>query len=103
MSDRVASTRPAGIRKATVVNKPAGVRLVWVGVVLLIILRQDFWFWDDPTLVWGALPVGLAWQVGISIAAAVLWYAATRVAWPKEEVFPAQPSAPSRSARGRGR
>jgi hypothetical protein len=67
-------------------NKRSGTRLIWAGVVLLILLRQDFWFWHDPALVLGVLPVGLAWQIGISIAAALLWYTATRIAWPAEIV-----------------
>ncbi len=70
------------------IKKPTtGTRLIWTGVVLLIILRQDIWFWNDPSLVLGIFPVGLAWQIGISIAAAMLWYTATRIAWPIEEVF----------------
>ena len=65
-----------------------GSRLIWAGVCLLIILRQDVWFWNDPALVLGILPIGLAWHVGISIAAALLWLTATRIAWPADEVYP---------------
>jgi hypothetical protein len=65
-----------------------GSRLIWTGVVLLIILRQDLWFWNDPALVLGILPIGLAWHVGISVAAALLWLAATRIAWPVDDVYP---------------
>lgn len=64
----------------------SGHRLIWIGVVVLIVLRQDHWFWDDPSLVAGILPIGLAWQVAISIAAALLWYTATRIAWPADPV-----------------
>ena len=66
-------------------NKTSGHRLIWAGVVLLIILRQDSWFWNDPALVLGMFPVGLAWQIGVSIAAAMLWYVATRIAWPVDD------------------
>lgn len=65
----------------------SGTKLIWIGVVVLIALRQDLWFWNDPSLVLGILPIGLAWQIGISIAAAALWYTATRIAWPAEESY----------------
>jgi hypothetical protein len=79
-------------------NKTSGTRLIWAGVVLLILLRQDIWFWHDPALVLGILPVGLAWQIGISIAAALLWYTATRIAWPAEIVTAATPAATNATA-----
>jgi hypothetical protein len=62
-----------------------GTRIIWVGVITLIVLRQDLWFWNDPSLVFGILPIGLAWQILISIAAAILWFAATKIAWPADE------------------
>jgi hypothetical protein len=78
------------MRKRRSSSRPVwGSRLIWAGVFLLIILRQDLWFWNDPALVLGILPIGLAWHVGISIAAALLWLAATRIAWPADEVYPA--------------
>jgi hypothetical protein len=66
-------------------NLRRGTRIIWIGVIVLIILRQDLWFWNDPSLVFGILPVGLAWQVVISIAAAILWMVATKIAWPADE------------------
>lgn len=57
-------------------------RLVWGLVAALAVLHQDFWAWNDPTLVAGAVPVGLAWQVGVSVAAAGVWWLVTRYAWP---------------------
>jgi hypothetical protein len=62
-----------------------GTRIIWIGVIVLIILRQDLWFWNDPSLVFGILPIGLAWQIAISIGAAILWLAATKIAWPADE------------------
>jgi hypothetical protein len=64
-----------------------GTRIIWIGVIALIALRQDVWFWNDPSLVLGILPVGLAWQIVISIAAAVLWLVATKIAWPSDESY----------------
>ena len=64
--------------------------LIWVGVILLIILHQDNWFWLDGTLVFGFLPIGLCWHIGISICAAILWYLATVFAWPKQLEYQAE-------------
>lgn len=62
-----------------------GTRIIAAGVLALIVLRQDIWFWNDPALVFGILPIGLAWQIGISIAAAMLWFLATKIAWPTDD------------------
>jgi hypothetical protein len=58
-------------------------RLVIALVVLLIVLHQDFWWWDsvDP-IFFGFMPIGLAWHVFISIAAAVVWLLAAKYCWP---------------------
>lgn len=59
-------------------------RLAWALIVLLAVLHQDFWAWDDPTLVGGAVPIGLAWQIGVSVAASGAWLLVTRFAWPTD-------------------
>lgn len=59
--------------------------VVWGLVLLLLIVRQDIWFWSDPTLVFGFMPIGLAYQMGISIGAAFTWFLATRYAWPLDD------------------
>lgn len=58
--------------------------VVWVLVILLVILHQDNWLWNDERLIFGFLPIGLAFHACISIAATVTWYLATLFAWPKE-------------------
>ena len=58
--------------------------LVYLAILLLTVLHQDFWLWDDPTLVFGVLPAGLAYHVFYSIAAAAVWALAVRYAWPSE-------------------
>ena len=45
----------------------------WIALVALIILHHDFWFWNDSHLLMGFLPIGLAYHVLISLAAAGLW------------------------------
>jgi hypothetical protein len=59
-------------------------RVAWTLVALLLVLRHDYWFWSDRTLVFGFLPIGLLWQAGISVAAGVVWFAVSRCAWPDE-------------------
>lgn len=59
-------------------------KAVWIIFVVLFLLHQDFWFWDDRTLVFGFMPVGLAYHAGFSVAAALLWFAAVKWAWPSD-------------------
>jgi hypothetical protein len=58
--------------------------VVWLAFAALFVLHQDFWNWDNRSLVLGWLPVGLAWHAGFSLAAALLWVAAIRWAWPRD-------------------
>jgi len=51
-------------------------------VVLLALLHQDYWWWNDRSLILGFLPIGLAYQALFSVAAALVWAAACRWAWP---------------------
>ncbi len=57
--------------------------VVWGLIVALLVLHQDNWFWDSTTLVWGFMPVALLYHAGISLAAGVTWYLATRYCWPE--------------------
>ena len=56
--------------------------LVWVLVGALFLLHQDFWFWDDATLVFGFMPIGLFYHAMFSLAAAGVWVLAVKFAWP---------------------
>ena len=58
--------------------------VIWGLVVLLLVLHQDNFLWDRPTLVFGFMPVGLLYHAGISLAAGIVWYSATRFCWPHE-------------------
>ena len=58
--------------------------LVWLLVIVLIVLHQDNWLWDDTRLVMGFLPLSMAYHIGLSVAAAVVWYMATIFAWPDD-------------------
>jgi len=58
--------------------------VVWFLVVVLAIVHFDFWFWDDKTLLFGFLPIGLAFHASFSIACGLVWFLAVNFAWPKE-------------------
>jgi hypothetical protein len=63
--------------------------VVWALVLLLLILHQDNWLWDDTTLILGWAPITLVYQAAISAAAAVVWYLATVFCWPDLDADPA--------------
>jgi hypothetical protein len=48
----------------------------------LFLLHHDFWNWASTTLVFGFIPIGLAYHAGYSVAAGLLWYLVCRFAWP---------------------
>jgi hypothetical protein len=75
-------------------------KTVWPLLAVLVILHHDFWFWDDPTLVFEWFPVGLLYHVGLSIVAAGFWLFAVRCAWPAYLVEDAARSANDGSAAG---
>jgi len=64
-------------------STPRSARIVGGVVALLAVLHWDFWLWDDATLLFGFLPIGLAYQGLFSIAACLVWVAAVRFAWPE--------------------
>lgn len=57
-------------------------KIIWFAAVLLFLFHHDFWFWDDRTLLFGFLPIGLAYHTLFSIAAGCLWACAVKFAWP---------------------
>lgn len=66
-------------------------------VVAVYVLHQDFWNWRKyEPLVFGFLPVGLAYHAAYSILASIMMAILVRWAWPShlESVEPAQPPTP---------
>jgi len=59
-------------------------RFVWALVVLLALVHYDFWYWDDPRVVLGFVPIGLAYHAGFSLACGITWFLAVHFAWPRE-------------------
>ena len=54
-----------------------------VAVVGLYLLHQDVWLWRSARpLLFGFLPVGLAWHGAYCVAVSLLMIWLTRVAWP---------------------
>jgi uncharacterized oligopeptide transporter (OPT) family protein len=53
-------------------------------VIAVYVLHQDFWNWKQTEpLIFGFLPVGLAYHAGYSVLAAILMAILVRFAWPK--------------------
>ena len=52
-------------------------------VAALYLLHQDLWFWRQTRpLVFGFLPVGLAYHALYCVSVTLLMWVLTRVAWP---------------------
>ena len=52
--------------------------------LVLLVLHQDFWNWDNANLVFGFMPVGLFYHACYSLVAALFWGIVMKVAWPSE-------------------
>ncbi len=61
--------------------KPA-VLIAIVVFIVLAVLHQDVWNWDNADLVFGFMPIGLAYHAGYSIVAATFWAIVMKFAWP---------------------
>lgn len=59
--------------------------LVWILIAILVVLHQDVWNWTDGRLLFGFMPLGLAYHVVLSISAALVWWLAVMYAWPLDE------------------
>jgi surface polysaccharide O-acyltransferase-like enzyme len=53
-------------------------------VLGMFLLHQDCWNWRKSELVFGFLPLGLAYHAGYAILAAVLMAVLVKFAWPRE-------------------
>jgi hypothetical protein len=57
--------------------------LLLAAIAALYVLHQDLWFWRTARpLMFGFLPVGLAYHGAFCAAAAALMWVLTRLAWP---------------------
>ena len=66
-------------------SRPRGARNVfWAVVLLLVVAQQWSGYWSSETLVFGFLPSPLFYHVMVSLAAVVVWWVGTVVAWPDD-------------------
>ena len=57
--------------------------LLVLAVVVLYVLHQDIWFWRTARpLVFGFVPIGLAYHAAFSVAAAAVLGLLVTFAWP---------------------
>jgi len=60
-------------------------KIIYASIILLAILHHDWWWWDNSeTLVFGFIPIGLAYHAGISVTAGILWALVVKYCWPGE-------------------
>ena len=50
--------------------------------VIVYALHQDFWNWNDRSLVGGILPVGLAYHAFYAFLASMMMFVFVKLAWP---------------------
>ena len=53
-------------------------------VAILAILHQDFWLWNNDTLIFEFMPIGLVYHAFYSILCAGVWGFAVKFAWPSD-------------------
>ena len=53
-------------------------------ILVLLVLHQDNWFWEDGRLVFGFVPIGLFYHACISIIASCVWFYAVKKCWPAD-------------------
>lgn len=58
--------------------------IIVIAFIILAVLHQDFWNWDDSNLVLGFMPVGLAYHAAYSLVAVVFWTLVIKFAWPSQ-------------------
>ena len=58
--------------------------VVYALIVIMAIIHQDFWWWDNKTLVFGFMPLGLFYPALFSCMAAGVWALAIKWAWPSD-------------------
>lgn len=50
----------------------------------MMLLHQDFWLWLDPTLVFGVMPIGLAYHASYSLLTTLVMALLVRYQWPAD-------------------
>lgn len=63
-------------------TKSARSLLLYAALVVLYLLHNDLWLWNDSNLVFG-LPAGLAWHIGFAFATSIVLTLLVLHAWPE--------------------
>ena len=58
--------------------------VIWAALLLLVVLHQDYWQWNNSTLLFGFLPYTLAYHAALSLLAAAIWWVAATWFWPTD-------------------
>ena len=53
-----------------------------LAIIVLYLLHNDFWLWDQPTLMLG-IPVGLLYHIGFCIVTSILMMMLVKYSWPR--------------------
>jgi hypothetical protein len=72
-------------------------------VLVVYLVHQDYWNWKKTEpLIFGFLPIGLAYHAGYSVLASILMAVLVRIAWPKhlEDTQSEDTSRPDRQMEG---
>lgn len=68
--------------------------LLFLLIAGIYLIHQDVWNWKNADLVFGFLPVGLAYHAAYSILAAIMMAILVKFAWPTE-LEESEPNVPS--------
>jgi hypothetical protein len=80
-------------------KKPLKPLLLTLLVLLVYVLHQDFWNWRKvEPLIFGFLPIGLAYHAAYSVLGSILMAVLVRFAWPThlEEIQSHNPQGPEK-------
>ena len=57
--------------------------LLTLMVASVFVLHQDTWNWTNKTLLFGMMPIGLAYHAGYALLCVATMFILVRSAWPK--------------------
>ena len=55
--------------------------ILYLALIALCLLHKDFWFWQNPDLVFG-LPIGLVYHISFCVVVTVWMALLVKYAWP---------------------
>ena len=72
--------------------------LLFLMIAFVYVIHQDNWNWKSSELIFGFLPIGMAYHAGYSILAAIMMAILVKFAWPEhlEQSEPAEKDKPDK-------